>query len=228
MRRQLALELVKPADPTFENFVPGRNREIVDRLQALAAGRSDERSIYLWGIPGSGRTHLMRAAYGAMREAGLACEYVACSRDTGAMPATERLACLFVDDVERLPDAGQIALFNACNALRERAGALVAAGDAPPVQLPLRPDVVTRLGWGLVYQVQALTDDEKTRALADYAGRLGFSLDEGIAGYLLQHLARDMGTLLAMVRALDRHSLETKRPVTLPLVRELVRKTRGL
>jgi hypothetical protein len=31
-----------------------------------------------------------------------------------------------------------------------------------------------------------------------------------------------MGTLLSTLRALDRHSLSTKRPVTVPLVRELL------
>ena len=40
--------------------------------------------------------------------------------------------------------------------------------------------------------------------------------------FLLTHVRRDMGTLLSMLRALDRHSLSTKRPVTIPMVRELL------
>lgn len=224
--RQLALELATPAEPTFSSFVTGRNAEAAARLQAVAAGASAERYVYLWGVPGSGRTHLLKSLRAAMTEAGRRCEYVACDGATRTFPDAEALACLAVDDVERLPPEGQVALFNAYNVLRERGAALVAAGDAPAVQLPLRADVITRLGWGLVYQLHALTDDEKAVALAEYAARLGFTLDRDMTDHLLRHAARDMGSLLAMVRALDRHSLEAKRPVTLPLVRELLRQDR--
>lgn len=223
MMRQLAFELVQPAEPTFGNFVAGRNAEVKDRLQSVAAGASDERYVYVWGVPGSGRTHLLKAIAAGMTAAGRRCAYVACDTATTTMPSTAGLDCLLVDDVQRLPPDGQVALFNACNAMRERGAAMVAAGDAPAVQLPLQADVITRLGWGLVYQLHALTDEEKMQALADYARQLGFELDDGIADYLLRHVARDMGSLLAMLRALDRYSLEAKRPVTLPLVRELVR-----
>lgn len=226
MMRQLALELATPAEPAFASFVAGRNAEAAARLQAVAAGTSGERYVYLWGAPGSGRTHLLKSLRAAMTEAGRRCEYVACDGATRAFPDAEALACLAVDDVERLPAEGQVALFNAYNALRERGAALVAAGDAPAVQLPLRADVITRLGWGLVYQLHALTDDEKAVALAGYAARLGFTLDRDMTDHLLRHAARDMGSLLAVVRALDRHSLEAKRPVTLPLVRELLRQDR--
>jgi DnaA family protein len=35
----------------------------------------------------------------------------------------------------------------------------------------------------------------------------------------MTHLRRDMGTQIAVLDALDRHSLALKRPLTLPLVR---------
>lgn len=223
MMRQLALELVEPPAPAFDNYVAGRNAEALERLAAIAAGESAERFVYLWGVAGSGRTHLLKAVEGAMQRAGRPCAYVACDAGTRALPDATALVCLLVDDVERLPAEGQIALFNAYNALRERGAALIAAGDAPAVQLPLRPDVVTRLGWGLVHHVQPLSDEEKTCALTERANERGFALSEGIADYLLQHVARDLGSLLATLDALDRYSLEAKRPVTLSLVRELVR-----
>lgn len=223
MMRQIPLELVSPPPPTFDNYVAGRNAEVRGRLAALAAGAPGEGCVYLWGVPGSGRTHLLCALAAAARAAGRRCHYVACTPETAQLPEIAGLDILLADDVERLPAAGQIALFNAYNALRERGAALVATGDAPAVQLPLRPDVVTRLSWGLVYQVHALTDEDKIRALADHAAARGFALTAEIAEYLLTHVARDLGSLVAMVDALDRYSLEAKRPVTLALVRELVR-----
>jgi DnaA family protein len=108
------------------------------------------------------------------------------------------------------------------NQLRERAGIVLAAGNVPPAKLRLRPELLTRLGWGLVYQVQALTDDEKAAALKLHATARAFDLPDGVIDYLLRHLSRDLPSLLGVLDALDLHSLETKRPITLPLLKELL------
>ncbi len=223
MMRQLLLDLVEPAAPCFASFVAGRNAEAKRRVEAVAAGTSEEHFVYLWGVQGSGRSHLLQAARGAVQEARRAATYVSCDATTDSFPPVDVLDCLLVDDVERLGERGQIALFNAYNGLRERGASLVAAGDAPPVQLALRPDVITRLGWGLVYQLHPLSDDEKRCALAEYAAQRGFALQDEVSEHLMRHVARDMGSLLAALDALDRYSLESHRPVTLALVRELVR-----
>src|ERR1043166_4517595 len=65
--RQLALEVTLPPAPTLDNFVPGRNRELVVALYALANGASTERFTYVWGERGSGRSHLLRAVASAAR-----------------------------------------------------------------------------------------------------------------------------------------------------------------
>ena len=89
-------------------------------------------------------------------------------------------------------------------------------------ELELREDLVTRLAWGLVYQLHALTDEEKARALAERATSRGFRLRREVADFLLTRARRDLPSLLAMLDALDRYSLETKRPITVPLARELL------
>jgi DnaA family protein len=86
--------------------------------------------------------------------------------------------------------------------------------------------VVTRLGWGLVFQVHGLSDEEKIEALQSHAAARGFELAPGVANYLLRHWRRDLPSLLAALEALDRYSLETKRPVTVPLLRELLQAER--
>jgi DnaA-homolog protein len=133
-----------------------------------------------------------------------------------ADPALLHLA----DDVQALDPDAQIDLFNRINEAREAGGAVLAAGDAPPLKLKLREDLRTRLGSGLVYQVRALDDDDKARFLRAEAARRGLQVADEVAVYLLSHVRRDMATLVAILDALDRYSLERKRPVTVPLVRE--------
>lgn len=219
--KQLAFTLAPPPAPALDNFFPGRNVELLTLLGNLVAGRDVERSIYLWGDAGSGRSHLLRATIAALNAAGLVCLHVS-RGDPIPVPAAE-LRAVAVDDVETLDARNQRAFFNLYNQLRERAGIVLAAGDAPPARLRLRPELVTRLGWGLVYQVQALTDDEKAIALKRHAAARSFDLPDGVIDYLLRHLSRDLPSLMSVLDALDRHSLEAKRPITLPLLKELLR-----
>ena len=219
--KQLALTLAPPPVPTLDNFFPARNVELLTLLGNLVAGRDVERSIYLWGDAGSGRSHLLHATIAALNAAGLVCLHV--SRGDPIPGPSAELRAVAVDDVETLDARNQRAFFNLYNQLRERAGIVLAAGDAPPARLKLRPELVTRLGWGLVYQVQALTDEENVLALKRHGASRSFDLPDGVIDYLLRHLSRDLPSLMSVLDALDRHSLEAKRPITLPLLKELLR-----
>lgn len=220
--KQLALDFTSQPLPTLDNFVVGRNGELLAGLKRLAARQASERFLYVWGRPGSGRSHLLRGAATELQRAGTAAVYIPCAAGTRLADGLERMDCVVLDDVDRLDDEGQVEAFGLYNALREHNGALLAGGAAPPVQLKLREDLVTRLAWGLVYQVHALTDEEKSRALADYAAGRGFQLMPEVCDYLLTRSSRDLSSLLATLDALDRYSLETKRAVTVPLARELL------
>jgi DnaA family protein len=220
--KQLALDFAGLPLPTLDNFITGRNGELLANLKRLAARQAGERFLYVWGRPGSGRTHLLKGTVAALQQAGCAAAYVRCSADTRFAEGIDHMDCVALDDVDRLDEEGQVAAFAMYNALRDRNGALVAVGAAPPVQLKLREDLVTRLAWGLVYQAHALTDDEKARALSDHAAGRGFRLLPEVSDYLLTRSRRDLPSLLATLDALDRYSLETKRPVTVPLARELL------
>jgi DnaA family protein len=192
--KQLALSISPPPQPTLENFVPGSNSELLARLREFRSGAFPDAILYLWGAAGSGKSHLLRAAGG---------EHT-------------------VDDVERLDEAAQITLFNVINEARASGGKVLAAGHAPPAQLPLREDLKSRLAWGLVYEVKPLTDEERAQFLRREAERRGMRVPADVIHYLLTHVRRDLPTLTAILDRLDRVSLEQKRQITLPLVRELL------
>jgi DnaA family protein len=216
--KQLILEFTEPAAPTLDNFVQGRNAELLDSLRAAAARGAA--ALYVWGTSGSGRSHLLRGWIAAARERGRSARYLACRELEALDSDLQRLECVAVDDVERLAPALQVELFTLYNALRDAGASIVASGNAPPAQLGLRPDLATRLGWGPVYQAHELSDPEKAAALREHAAARGIRLPEEVCAFLLARVRRDMGTLLAVLDAVDRSSLAAKRAVTVPFVRE--------
>lgn len=217
--RQLALELAAPPAATLDNFVVGANAEVVAALRALARGESTERFFYLWGGPGSGRSHLLRAV---VRELGDAGRRTSLADGSAAGIIDAHAEVVGVDDVERLDEPAQINLFNVFNRLKESAGALVVTGECPPARLALRADLLTRLASGLVYEVRALSDADRRAAVLEYAAARGFALPVEVAEFLLARVPRDLSSLRALIDTLDRVSLEQKRAVTVPLAREVV------
>jgi len=216
--KQLLLDIAADVTPTLDNFLPGRNAELLHTLQTILQGGVGERFIYIWGEPGSGRSHLLRAWIYAAQQLGQPAAYV-----PGEIPEQwEGGGLVAVDDVARLDQDGQIALFHLYNRLREAGGALLVSGPVAPGGLDVRPDLLTRLGWGLVYQVHGLNDEEKAQALQAHARERGFSLPQEVLDYLLRHWRRDLPSLMAVLDALDRYTLEQQRPVTLPLLRQLL------
>lgn len=201
MAQQLVLAISPPPEPSLENFVVGANAELLTRLRDAANGKLRESVLYLWGEPGSGRSHLLQAT---------------------RLAAANRNLCV-ADDVDRLDDAAQIELFNRINEARENGNCVLAAGPCPPAQLALREDLRSRLGWGLVYQVQPLSDAQKAITLRAESERRGLRIADEVIWYLLNHVRRDLPSLLAIIDELDRRSLERQRPITLPLVRDSLR-----
>jgi DnaA-homolog protein len=223
--RQLTLDLGTPPPSTFDNFFAGTNAELVTRLRGLeaelAAQPVPDRTFYVWGEPGSGRTHLLQALVHEAQPGHA--RFVGPQSSLAAFAFDPRVALYAIDDCDRLSGAQQIALFNLFNEVRAHPTcALVAAGNAAPIALEVREDLRTRLGWGLVFHLVPLPDEDKAAVLKHAAKERGIALADDVPAYLLTHFRRDMPSLMALLDALDRFSLEQKRAVTLPLLRTML------
>lgn len=219
---QLLLDLAHVPTPTLDNFAPGQNVEALAALRSWLAGSLAERCLYLWGPAGSGKTHLLVAAEQALRDTGRAFQRVGGAEIEDAERAGIRASTILIDDVQQFSDPAQAALFRLYQRLPEENARLLVTGDCAPAGLPLRADVSSRLAAGLVFQLRLLSDEDKIAALASHAAECGFALTPELADYLLVHGRRDLPSLLSVLSALDRHSLTTKRPITLTLLREVM------
>lgn len=212
---QLLLNIAPDWVPTLDNFVVGRNIELLSALRHSMEGKASERCFFVWGEAGSGKSHLLQAIVEQARVLGQSAIYA-----NAAIPQIAQVVA--VDNAEQLDEAAQIDLFQLYNRTRESGSMLLVSGKAAPAHLDLRDDLRTRLGWGLVYQVHALNDAEKARALEQHALARGLALPREVTQYLLRHGRRDLPALLALLDALDEHCLRLKRAPSVPLLKEVM------
>jgi DnaA family protein len=241
--KQFALDIGHTPKASLENYLPGNDRTLISSLQALCDSWKqsatkeinnplNHRWMYWWGPEGSGRTHLLQAMTNAAELAGLESfaltptepiTWVRLEEQITALAENDQASVITVDDVDRLDDRLVGALFRILNIVQASKNIhIFMAGNAAPANLELREDLRTRLGWGLIFQTQLLDDDEKIQALEQAAKARGLVLSPEVIPWLLNRFYRDMPNLMALIDALDAYSLETKRAVTLPLVRELL------
>ena len=215
--KQLVLDLGAEPAQSLDTFQVGANAELTHLMHLFAERSSREHFAYLWGDTGAGKTHLL---HGLAASPGS--RYIPFDAPADHFVHAPGTTLYLLDDCDRLSPQRQIDAFALFNQIREHGAYMVCTGPVPPAVLQVREDLRTRMGWGLVYQIHGLSDDQKIEALTHAAEARGLTLSASVLPYLLSHFKRDMRSLSTMLDALDQYSLETQRPVTLPLLRDLL------
>jgi DnaA-homolog protein len=213
--QQLSLDVHLVQPPSFDNFVAGPNAELLALLSGIVAGDRPSKCLFIWGEPGSGKSHLLEA----LRES-LGAEWAEPAPDNPAWHADTKIALL--DDAQNLNSEAQIAWFGNFIRQADAPGAMIiACADQAPLHLNLRADLRTRLGSGLIFQLKRLNDDQKAQALRQHAASRQITLPEELLRYLLRHYPRDIRLLMQILDSLDRFAFEQKRAPSLPLLRDM-------
>ena len=174
-----------------------------------------------WGESASGKTHLLKAVEHSLREEGASAGWLDASvhEPPEFNPAW---SVVLLDDVHLYTAVQQHAAFNwFVNAQTHQRGVL-AAGLLPPADLQLREDLRTRLGWGHVFQLQVLGEPERRSVLRQEADGRGVFLGDEVMDFMLTRFSRDLGSLVAMLGQLDGYALQTKRAITIPLIKSML------
>jgi DnaA-homolog protein len=90
----------------------------------------------------------------------------------------------------------------------------------------LRDDLRTRLAWGHVFAMRCLSEAESRAALWREADRRGILLSDEVMNFLLNHFSRDLKSLMLLLNELDEFAMSRLRPVTVPLLKQMLA-TRG-
>ena len=137
-------------------------------------------------------------------------------------PLRTRYVTIVIDGADRLDPPRQHAAFTLFVEAVTHGVQVASAGRLPPVDLPVREDLRTRFGWGPVFELQALDDGQVRTALRQEAERRRLHLSDEVLDHLQTRFARDMASLMALLRRLDDFSLAEKRAITVPLLKKMV------
>jgi DnaA-homolog protein len=227
--KQIALDIGLATGPTLQSFFAGPNEAALKHLElwvgqpSLATLRSPVPT-YLWGGGGSGKTHLLKATREALREQGASVGWLDPSM-VEPPEFDERWAAVLLDDVHLYTAMQQHAAFNWFINAQTHQRCVLGAGDGPPANLKLRDDLRTRLGWGHVYQLHALSEPERRAVLRQAADQRGIFLGDEVMDYILNRFSRDLGSLMELLDLIDGYALQTKRGITIPLIKSMMENT---
>ncbi len=227
--RQLAFNLQLPVDKTFDNFIVNeKNQPLIHTLQTSLINKNAER-IFIYGEKSSGKTHLLQAVCNSDQPNAI---YLPCHLLLNHQPnvlqefSNNTLICL--DDIDNF--AGKImwetALFNLWNLLQNQSNRLILTANRPIKETHfVLPDLVSRLTQSTIFYLHPLNDQEKTQALRLYIKMQdGYELSDALINYLFTHFSRDLDALLVLLQKLNQLSLENKKNLTIPLLKQLISK----
>lgn len=228
MINQLTLGVGLKDEATFANYYSGKNQQLVDELKRCASGLG-ERVIYFYGSGGEGRTHLLQACCHEAYQLDRRAVYISLENVNDFSPdifqGLETLSLVCIDDLHKIAGRSdwEEAFFHVYNRIVDAGGNLIVTANVAPKSLGLSlPDVVSRLVWGMLFQMQPLSDEEKVQILKMRAQRRGMTLVEEVGRFILKTCPRHMTTLFAALDTLDKASLMAQRKLTIPFVKEVL------
>lgn len=219
--RQKALDLYLRDEPSLSGFVVGPNTAVHQALQSVVDTMQANVPLYIWGGTGVGKSHLLRALHIAWQEQrgyviNFDCEH------TFEHDDVEQPTLVLMDNCHQWSSEQQQRAFATMIEATAHGWQVVAAADVPPVDSGLRDDVRSRLASGLVYEILPLRDEQLQEALRLEAQRRGLVLTGEVLNYVFARFARDLKNLMWLLDALDNYSLEQKRSITVPLLKQMM------
>ena len=224
-QQQLSLEVQLRDDATLDNFLASATvQPLIHALQRQLQPAGED-LIFLHGVTGSGKSHLLQASchLAAANALYLPLADLGTYAPDEVLHGVETLSLVCLDDVDSVlgDENWELALFNLYNRALQHQCKLLLAGNAAPRALAVElPDLRSRLSWGIVYQLPQASDEEKAAILSFRAARRGLQLSAEVANYVVSRAPRAMQQLLELLDSLDKASLAEQRALSIPFVKQ--------
>lgn len=200
---------------TFDRFYVSQANTLSHQILSTS---HEFNPIYLWGPPGTGKTHLLMAITHKLREQGLKTTYARTETFTehvvSAIRASEmaifrqsyrNIDVLVLDDVHQLAHKGatQEELFHTFNTLHLAGKPIILSSSLAPSDLQfIEPRLVSRFEWGIQLPLDPYTQSETLEILELKSQALKFPLHHRVKTFLAENFKSSPKALVQALEAL--------------------------
>ncbi len=232
LKQQLTIDFAFEPEASFEFFYPAENQLLVENLKQFLTLESEQYSrqlLYLHGLTGSGKSHLLQALCHYAGTLGKTAQYLPADQLI-QLPQEFTLGLevndlLVIDDVDLFVSdfSWQKSLFDLINRCLEQGCKLLFSAKVPAADVGFElPDLVSRLNWGEIWLLKPLTEEQRQAMLQLRSEARGIPMSDELASYIVLRCQQDNASILKCLERLDKESLTEKRRLTIPFVKNVM------
>ena len=218
---QLGLPISLNTSMLLESFVA--NQELLRSINQLFL---DEKSseVFIYGASGQGKTHILQGAVLKALEMDKNAVYIDCSESfpEHILDLVDQLDFISFDNVHLISSKNQEVFFDLYNRARQTQVFILVGADSLPSDLEVMRDIKTRLSLAAVYKLEELNDELIMSVIDSQMSQRNLSVNSNVYEYLFKNYSRDLKLLLSTLNDLDKASLQSKKPISIPFVKKFL------
>jgi DnaA family protein len=230
--RQLTLGVTLNIQQQLSNFSFSGAPALAQTVDLLLLSEQAD-SVYVFGVQGVGKSHLLQGCVLKAQEMGQEAVYISCSelvqipthQASDCLAGLENNALVCVDDIDCLVADSHWAQawFHLYNKLMQQGNHLVMSATSNPRTIDCSlNDLRSRLQLANVFQLNALDEVASGQLLQAKAKQKGLQLTDEQVAYIFSRSPRGLANLLVVLDLLDAASWHEKRRITIPFIKQVM------
>ena len=218
---QLGLPISLNASMLLESFVA--NKELLRLINQLFLNEKSS-EVYIYGASGQGKTHVLQGAVLKALEIDKHAVYIDCNESfpEHILDFVDQIDLISFDNVHLISSESQEVFFDLYNRARQAQIFILVSGNTLPSDLEVMKDLKTRLSLAAVYKLEELNDELIMSVIDSQMSQRNLSVNSNVYEYLFKNYSRDLKLLLSTLNDLDKASLQAKKPISIPFVKNFL------
>tara|TARA_B100000886_G_C20380098_1_gene473543 strand:- start:535 stop:1233 length:699 start_codon:yes stop_codon:yes gene_type:complete len=210
---------------TLDNYISENNDHLIETLKQFANNNHGQ-LIYLFGDKSTGKSHLCKAVFNIIKDTKTYIDQH--NFEILDDIDIQNINYLIIDDFEIILEKGNTEdkLFYYINEFILSKKSLLISSVKPTEQIDFsKNDLRSRLTSNLIFNIREISDDRKIEVLKKITEDIGWTIEENVCQYIMNHYQRDLFFLCSVLKSLDKSSLALKKKVTVPFVKGIIERS---